>query len=78
MNGEKNLKICRGCGTELEVGGYYPSRAKRNDWLCPKCCQEGNKQYMLNRRIQEYLGTRVMNDDAEVTSDDAEVTSDQS
>ena len=83
MEEEKILKSCRGCGTELEVGGYYPSRARKSDWLCPKCCQEGNKQYMLKRRTREYLemgsflsdGARATNGSAEIT-DDREVTGD--
>ena len=83
MEEEKILRSCRGCGEEIDIEDYYPSRARKSDWLCPKCCQEGNKQYMLKRRIREYLemgfslpgsagtingGTRAT-DDREVTGD---------
>lgn len=31
-------KICRVC-KEIPKKGFFPSRARRYDWLCPRCCQ---------------------------------------
>lgn len=53
MEDEKFLKPCRVCGGETDVKNYYPSRVKKSDWLCPKCCQGENKQYKLKHRAQE-------------------------
>lgn len=30
-------KICRVC-REVPEKGFFPSRAKRYDWICPRCC----------------------------------------
>jgi hypothetical protein len=30
-------KLCRCCG-KIPPKGFFPSRARRYDWLCPRCC----------------------------------------
>ena len=44
----KIKKICRVCKKQPEKG-FFPSRAKRYDWICPDCCQKRmNKRRATN------------------------------
>jgi len=37
-------RSCTKCG-EVPERGYYPSRAEKHDWVCPKCSYIRKRKY---------------------------------
>lgn len=48
MTGDSNRvkvdKPCTLCG-KVPKEGYYPSRAEKHDWVCPKCSYKRKRKY---------------------------------
>lgn len=37
-------KKCRVCSKKPDGGLFYASRARRHDWICPRCCNKHAKK----------------------------------
>jgi len=50
----EKLKTCRVCKEDFgEKTGFYPSRAKRYDWICKDCSGVKQKDWRNNKKGED-------------------------